>query len=86
MKYLKIFFFGFFNKLTALVLSIGIFKTLAYFGLFESLKGEFYFIPAMILTLGMILLFSKYLTEMTIKNLLILLGLFVIGTTALMLT
>lgn len=86
MKYLKIFFFGFFNKLTALVLSIGIFKTLSYFGLFESLKGEFYFIPAMIITLGMILLFSKYLSELTKKNVVILLGLFLIGTTALILT
>lgn len=81
MNYLKIFSYGLLNKMTSLILSIGLFKGLASIGTFDGLKGEFYFIPAILIVLGMVLLFSKYLSEIKMKNIFILIPLLILGST-----
>lgn len=86
MNSLKVFFYGLFNKMTSLVLSIGLFKGLAAMGVFDRLKGEFYYIPAIVIVLVMVLTFSKYLSEVSLRNMLIMLPLFVTGAALLALT
>ena len=68
MNLIKVFFFGFLSKLSAVILSFGIFRAIASTGAFRNLKGEFYYIPAMMLILAFMVIFSKHLSKADSKT------------------
>lgn len=72
MNNLIFFLYGTLHKFSAMGLALGLFQLLKFSGLIDGFKGEFYYIPALILMIAMILLFSRYLSDMTSRNLLIL--------------
>ncbi len=79
MNNLKTFFYGFFHKFSALCLALGLYQALKFSGAIEGLKGEFYYVPALILMIVMILVFGKYLGTMNSKNFQILVLSFLTG-------
>lgn len=72
MNKLKTFLYGALHKFSAIGFALGLFQLLKFSGAIDGFKGEFYYIPALILMIVMILLFSRYLSDMTSRNLLIL--------------
>ncbi len=80
MNNLKIFLYGTFHKFSALLLALGLFQGLKATGAIEGLKGEFYYIPALVLMIVMILIFSKYLSVMNSRNAWVLGLSFIIGS------